>query len=143
MERGGPDFRFGRALKGRNRLIADLTRPNSLFLSAAAQQDHGQLFPVFAYFAGVEGVGGWSISGRFASELLGEEELDSRVLEYLGRADTGVMDYRHRGMGGMELPETDRELMRKLSQLGVQTPAEKMPLIDLAHRGPQGDVYLV
>lgn len=32
--------------------------------------------------------------------------------------------------------------MGKLSQLGVRTPPEKMPLIELAHRGPQGDVYL-
>ena len=139
FEREGSDFRFGRALKGRNRLIADLTRANSLFLSAAAQQDHEQLSPVFAYFAGIEGVGGWSISGRFASELLAEEELDPRVLEFLGRADTGVVDYRQRVM---ELSETEKELMGRLSQLGVQTPPENVPLIELAHRGPQGDVYL-
>lgn len=139
FEREGSDFRFGRALKGRNRLIADLTRGNSLFLSAAAQQDHEQLSPVFAYFARIEGVGGWSISGRFASELLAEVELDPRVLEFLARAETGVVDFRQRVI---ELSEADRELMGKLSQLGVQTPPESMPLIELAHRGPQGDVYL-
>ena len=137
FEREGSDFRFGRALKGRNRLIADLTRANSLFLSAAAQQDHEQLSAVYAYIAGIGGVGGWSISGRFASELLGEKELDPRVVEFLGRADTGVVDYRQRVI---ELSDT--ELMGKLSQLGVQTPPEKVPLIELAHRGPQGDVYL-
>ena len=139
FEREGSDFRFGRALKGRNRLIADLTRGNSLFLSAAAQQDHEQLSPVFAYFARIEGVGGWSISGRFASELLAEEKLDPRVLEFLGRADTGVVDYRQRVI---ELSETEKELMGKLSQLGVQTPPQRMPLIELAHRGPQGDGVL-
>ena len=139
FERAGSDFRFGRALKGRNRLIADLTRANSLFLSAAAQQDHEQLSAVYAHIAGIGGVGGWSISGRFASELLAEEELDSRVLEFLGRADTGVVDYRQRVI---ELSETDKQLMGKLSQLGVQTPPERTPLIELAHRGPQGDVYL-
>lgn len=139
FEREGSDFRFGRALKGRNRLIADLTRANSLFLSAAAQQDHEQLSPVFAYFAGIGGVPGWSISGRHASDLLAEEELDPRVVEFLNQADTGVVDYRQRVM---DLSQTDKELMGKLSQLGVGTPPENMPLIELAHRGSQGDVYL-
>ncbi|MDE0006671.1 MAG: AAA family ATPase [Gammaproteobacteria bacterium] len=60
-------------------------------------------------------------------------------MEFLGRADTGVVDYRQRVI---ELSDTDKELMGKLSQLGVQTPPEKVPLIELAHRGPQGDVYL-
>ena len=77
---------------------------------------------MFAYFAGFEGVGGWSISGRFSSELLGEEELDSRVLKFLGRADTGVVDDRHRVM---ELSETDKELMGKLSQLGVSVRSQR------------------
>lgn len=146
FEREGSDFRFGRALKGRNRLIADLTRENSLFLSAAAQQDHERLSAVFGYFLGIEGVGGWSISGRFASELLGEYGLDSRVLEFLGRADTGVVDYRQRVTELSDTDkgwsDTDKGWTGKLSQLGVQTPPESMPLIELAHRGPQGDVYL-
>ena len=34
FEREGMQFRFGRNLKGRNQIISELTRPNSLFLSA-------------------------------------------------------------------------------------------------------------
>ncbi|GAA0432682.1 hypothetical protein Aca07nite_19920 [Actinoplanes capillaceus] len=44
------EFRFGRALRGRPGIIAELTRPNSLFLSAAAANNHQQLAPLSAWF---------------------------------------------------------------------------------------------
>src|ERR1700730_12198472 len=40
FEREGGKFSFGRSLRGRNKLISELTRPNSLYISAAAQNDH-------------------------------------------------------------------------------------------------------
>lgn len=45
------EFTFGRSLAGENRTIQALTRPNSLFLSAAAQNNHPQLSPVYRWFA--------------------------------------------------------------------------------------------
>ena len=36
------NYRFGRELKGKNSVIAGLTRPNSLYVSAAAQNRHKQ-----------------------------------------------------------------------------------------------------
>ena len=140
FEREGGEFRFGRGLKGRNRLIADLTRKNSLFLSAAAQHGHEKLTSVFSYFLNMNGVKGDAISGRIASDfLLDDEEIDRRVLNFLGKADTGIVDYRLRTE---ELNEIDRELMSKLSRLGVHTPPDRMSFIELAHRGSEGDVYL-
>ena len=47
LERSDSDFEFGRALQGENRAIADFTRPNSLFVSSAAQNNHAQLMPLF------------------------------------------------------------------------------------------------
>lgn len=44
------EFRFGRALRGRPGIVAELTRPNSLFLSAAAANNHPQLMPLSAWF---------------------------------------------------------------------------------------------
>ena len=40
-------YSFGKNLKGPNREIASLTRDNSLYLSAAAQNNHKQIQPVF------------------------------------------------------------------------------------------------
>jgi predicted ATPase len=50
LERDGHTFRFGDNLKGENKLIEDITRPNALFLSAAVQHKHRQLTPVFRWF---------------------------------------------------------------------------------------------
>ena len=139
FEREGGEFRFGRGLKGRNRLIADLTRQNSLFLSAAAQNGHEKLTSVFSYFQNINGVRGQAISGRLTSDFLPDEKLDPRVVDFLGKADTGIMDYRFRAE---ELAESDRELMSKLSRLGVRTPPDRTSYIELAHRGSEGEVYL-
>jgi len=139
FERDGTAFRFGRGLKGRNRTIADLTRDNSLFVSAAAQNDHEMLSAVFAYFARMKGVSGWSASSASASQLLDEGELDQRVLDFLAHADTGIVGYRRREE---EMSDSERELMSKLAELGIGTPPEKISMIELAHRGPSEDVYL-
>lgn len=50
FEREGDEFLFGDALTGETKLIASMTRPNSLFVSAAAQSHHLQLTPLFAWF---------------------------------------------------------------------------------------------
>lgn len=44
-------FTFGKKLVGNNDAIERLTRPNSLFLSAAAQNNHEGLLPLYRWFA--------------------------------------------------------------------------------------------
>lgn len=51
FEREGDTFRFAKALRGENEAIRALTRPNSLFLSAAAQNNHEAMSPIFRWFA--------------------------------------------------------------------------------------------
>ncbi len=52
-EEGG--WYFGPHLRGDRRRIAELTRPNALFLSVAAQSNHTQLLPVFRWLEGTLG----------------------------------------------------------------------------------------
>lgn len=47
----GRKFAFSKHLSGENQAIANLTRNNSLFLSAAAQNNHEQLLPIYQWFA--------------------------------------------------------------------------------------------
>ena len=136
FERDGSEFRFGRGLKGRNRVIADLTRENALFLSAAAQYDHEMLTSVRRYFVGIDGVVGLSF-GPHTLEVA--EALDPRVMEFLDRAETGIVGHRLREV---TLDESSRQLMSKLAELGVKTPPERMDVLELAHRHSDGeDVY--
>lgn len=50
FEREGNDFAFGAQLRGENDTIRALTRANSLFLSAAAQNNHETILPIFSWF---------------------------------------------------------------------------------------------
>ena len=138
FEREGSKFNFGRALKGRNRLLADLTRDNSLLLSAAAQNGHERLATVFSYFREMNGIGGWTVSDSIASDVLANDKLDQRVLDFLAEADTGVVSYRR---VVEELEQSDREPMAKVAALGIGTPPARRSRIELAHRGPEQDVY--
>lgn len=138
FERDGREFRFGRALKGRNRFLADLTRENSLLLSAAAQHGHEGLTSVFSYFREINGIEGQTVSGSAASNVLADDKLDRRVLDFLAEADTGVVNYRP---VVEELTRSDRELMAKVAALGIRTPPERRSRIELAHRGSEQDVY--
>lgn len=146
--RDGDDYRFGRDLKGQNTVIASLTRPNSLFVSAAAQNRHEQLSAVFGYFLSFHGFMGVGVAGPEASAWLVNENVDSRVIDFLGKIDTGICDYRRRER---ELPEEMRtfqqelfELVRKRSSAPIECDAEgKQVTVELGHRSREGEpVYL-
>ena len=148
FEREGSEFHFGRSLKGRTGVIKDLTRPNSLYLSAAAQNGHEQLSPVFEYFRTIERINGISIHGEIASLRLADKKLDSRVVEFLEKIGTGVVGYRHKER---EIPEGIRAIQQEIATgaqkrrgstgIEISTDATKIT-IELAHRDRNGnDVY--
>lgn len=104
FERDGDNFEFGKTLHGENETIRNLTRPNSLFLSAAAQNNHAALLPVFRH------IGAWQfllerraglhsrpwLSHAIAQRLsVKEENMDRDAIMHLLRdADTGILDVR-------------------------------------------------
>ena len=144
FEREGNEFHFGRGLKGPNKVIAGLTRSNSLYLSAAAQNDHEQLSSVFAYFRSIRTSHEISIPGSQVSRRLSEKEPTNRVIEFLGNIGTGVIDYRRKES---ELPETvqllRRDFMAALSKHidlpeREQVEETKAVNIELAHRSRDG-----
>ena len=142
------DYRFGRELKGQNTVIAGLTRPNSLYVSAAAQNRHEHLSKVFRYFLSLHGFIGIGVAGLEASAWLVDEEVDPRVIDFLGQIDTGICGYRLREK---ELPEETQALQRELFELvrkrgnaWFEAHLEgKQVTIELGHRNREGKpVYL-
>ena len=89
---GKVNLDFGGRLRGENRTIAKLTRPNSLFLSAAAQNNHPQLGDLYRYF-----LGNWNVilntepmdDSRVARDLAEFEHI-STVVQLVRQADLGV-----------------------------------------------------
>ena len=85
---------FSSKLQGDNRTIERLTRPNSLFLSAAAQNNHEALSPVYRWFSGSLSflVGGRSSTRRLARTLSGDASLRQKSARLLSLADLGITD---------------------------------------------------
>ncbi len=115
FERERNRFKFGEHLSGPNESVKEVTRPNALFLSAAAQHGHEQLTSVYTWFRGILSVNvpgcGFSTLSRvlmrehmfsaFDDEkppLVQRDEakgtLAARVRQLLKAADTGVVDIK-------------------------------------------------
>jgi hypothetical protein len=131
------DFRFGKGLGGPNRTIQSLTRPNSLFLSAAAQNNHDQLQPLFDWFANrVVFVFG---SNRTFFEVTTARMCDDpsqrdQLLAMLSRADLGLV--------GIDVKEEDFDenfrlaletFAKSVGLEGDSPPIMKIPRVRLKH----------
>ncbi len=93
---------FGKNLRGPLRVIESLVRPNSLFLSAAAQNSHKQLTPIYDFLCSIEGHS--SDEGEMEARLAFKDgKIDHRILEFLKIADTGIV-----GCHFEERPKDDR-----------------------------------
>lgn len=119
FERDNDKYKFGERLKGENKLIEEVTRPNALFLSAAVQHKHPQLASIFSWFRSFQPINisadrytatPFRISSAIAlarlleedaarqQTLFPEEEVPGPFLErfrnLLKRADIGIVDLR-------------------------------------------------
>lgn len=108
FEREGDEYHFGRNFPGDNEAIRKLTRPNSLFLAAAAQNNHARLLPLFRWFRTTQidlrrprplGLTNtWMLLTESPLSLFGSDDPISTgrgaILELLRWADTGIIDVR-------------------------------------------------
>lgn len=111
FERDESGFRFGEHLKGENKVIEKLTRANSLFLSAAAQNNHEQLEPIFRWFRAFQcmkkgdgelsrvhrSFGDWWSRATTAQASLfdrAEPSKSSLFMQLLQTADVGIVEVR-------------------------------------------------
>lgn len=146
---GKPRFSFGNDLHGENEVIGKLTRPNSLFLSAAAQNNHPQLTTLFRYFREC-----WSVNFPsehpdpvreqiLARQLSVSKNLDS-VKDLLTQADVGLVGVN---VISRELPPEVAEIMKEFSHAvekhlpdyHIETPATEDERLQFLHFRSKGD----
>ena len=131
-------IRFGRNLKGQNKIISELMRPNSLFLSAAAQNSHEQLSKIHSYVVSMtfEATG----SDPRAHDLHTKtEEYDRRIIDFLAEVGTGVVGYRTK----KPTPDEKQQALMKdvLATISRHLPPERVEtfaldddyVLELAH----------
>ena len=110
---GQTSIDFGSRLRGENKTIANLTRPNSLFLSAAAQNNHPQLGPLHAYFASRWKTilnAGPMLDPMVAESLSNYAHLE-QLLPLVRQADLGISEIK---VEEEETEESQVEFMREI-----------------------------
>ena len=145
-----PDiYYFGRGLTGSNRQIQSITRPSSLFLSAAAKSGHPLLSEIHDFFRNkirVQRSNNAMPGETIAKRLEDDPVLQSEAAKYLAIADTGVVDIKIE-----KTPITDSvrgqitqflEVFSKISGAVEIPPAPDFDRsIKLGHLGGEGVVH--
>jgi AAA15 family ATPase/GTPase len=94
FERENEAFEFGRSLKGENRVTEKLTRPNSLFLSAAMQNNHEMLTEIGDFFRDLFIDKANVRTPPEVARALARRPLDKRVVHILSAIDIGAVDIK-------------------------------------------------
>lgn len=141
---------FGKNLTGENRAIESLTRPNSLFLSAAAQNNHDKLLPVYEWFTRslVFKSNGQSSSAhdQTVEMCLENENTRQKVLALLAAADLGIV--------GIDVVEEEpnpqmsvfvekfKKLLSEIAPVPSDFPRFNNPIrsVTLKHRGGKDQI---
>lgn len=143
FERNQPEgVKFGPSLTGLRQNIASLMRPNSLYLSTAAANNHPQLKRIYDWF------GNDMLPVRAGSQLYGSFTLRQwsshdkiPIRDLLRYADTGVVDVE---VNHREIPDAIadefREILKEAGPTSIDsTSLELPPRVRFIHRGA-GDV---
>ncbi len=156
FSRSGTSFVFGRKLTGNLKSISGITRPNSLFLSAAAQNNHELLTRVHGYLTSFSFENSTSPAAINAQMRISNEfnhRISEKVISFLSNIGTGVVSYQ-----AVDTDETEeqRERSKKFndalkaafsSAFGneFEFPDDDIPRkkIELGHQAKDGEiVYL-
>ena len=111
-----------------------------MFLSAAAQNGHEQLSKVFAYFRSIRIIRDVAVPGTELMVRLREGEPDRRVIAFLGKLGTGVVDFRRTAARNSE---QFLGMLREITAPGASTDVffEELgrdamgKVVELVHRG--------
>ncbi len=154
FERSGPhpdDVKFGTSFIGEKKKLAPLMRPNSLFLSAAFQNNHQMAKSVVSAFMKIRGRNSLTTAPMALDSLLKDSELDRRIMSFLAEIGTGITRHRQvenarsdeqiRTMRGMmeviwsesDVKPTDDERKTLLEGFGKDIK------IEFAHKSEDGD----
>jgi uncharacterized protein len=124
--KAGKPISFSEKLAGENRVIEQLTRKNSLFLSAAAQNNHEMLRPICDWFwtTLVFVTGDRSVETRQTIKMCEDSEARALIARLLSVADLGIAD--------LVSVESTSTLAEKIARSMLQHPTPST--VKLLHR---------
>ena len=113
---------FSNKMPGENRTIENLTRQNSLFLSAAAQNAHVVLLPIFTWLSGLSFVVGDRDKYRqHTTGLCSKLDYRNEIARLVSVADLGIAEM---SVEDAEYPDTTKEVIEAIGNI-LKLPSEK------------------
>lgn len=136
----GVPISFGAKMPGENKIIEGLTRKNSLFLSAAAQNNHEALAPVYRWFSQSISfvVGNLGLTSRAAhnentAQFCQEETDKATITRLLTQADLGIEGLR---VEDTAWPDISRKILEAVRTEKASMPElpETRKIVRILHR---------
>ena len=148
FERKQKEVEFGPSFKGQKRILVDLMRSNSLFLSTATQNDHEFLTSIVKFFRScviskAVSAGDYEVNREFK-----EKNIDPRAIFFLNRIGTGVTNFRRSENDYPEqllkfsdgLAKLSEELLSKDKSIKIDFPRDTKDVsIELSHIDEDGN----
>ncbi|MEV5441918.1 ATP-binding protein [Streptomyces sp. NPDC052644] len=115
------EVKFGDTLRGQKKLIAEVMRPNSLYLSAAAANNHPQLSSVYRWFYNLRVALSSNATARLEETIRMTRREDERnlILSMLRFADLGVSGIK------VDEPSEDESKNQDGRDDGVEKPSKR------------------
>ncbi|WP_411813340.1 AAA family ATPase [Chlorogloeopsis sp. ULAP02] len=119
---------FGKGLKGEKERIKKFVRPNSLFLSHAAQNNHPQLTEIFEWFQQkINIITPNSLVGGFTLKICDENSIfREQIVKLLNAADIGISDIK---IESKSVPEGAKQFIKQL--IKQETDFQEVEEIDI------------
>jgi AAA15 family ATPase/GTPase len=125
-KRGSP-IAFSSKMAGENKTIENLTRKNSLFLSAAAQNNHEALLPVYEWLSGfLFVIGDRAVDQRRTANLCAGSDFRNVIAKLVSFADLGITDLETEKQ---ELAPEVKDLASAYNALTLRLPETKLRLL--------------
>ena len=138
----GAPISFGAKMPGENKVIESLVRKNSLFLSAAAQNNHEPLLPVYRWFSqsisfviGGFGSASRATHGADAAQFCQVETDRATVARLLNQADLGIAELSVDEAPWDEMGKKVLEFLRTTLRPGTSLPGTRKVVRLLHHIG--------
>jgi len=143
FERSGSDVDFGQSFKGPKKILVDLMRPNSLFLSTATQNDHEELTKIVSFFYRSGFNSAVSVAAEMLNNTFKKSQIDARSIKFLELIGTGITGYRLSDVNvpanviafTKEIQSLARKHMGDGLNIEVSEENEKHVSIELSHKG--------
>ena len=126
---------FGAEMPGANRTIEALVRKNSLFLSAAAQNNHQKLSPIYHWFSQSLAfrVADRAISGVNVPQFCQDEKDRAAITQLLAHADLGIAEIRLEDIP-WAAPGNTMEQLASLPSAVADWTEQSIKVMRLVHR---------